>query len=899
LVLRPRLLERLDEGMRHKCTLISAPAGFGKTTLLAAWTMRCKQVSGQIVSWLSLDEGDNDPQRFWSYFVAALQSVQPAIGSEILPLLRSSQPLPSETLLVLLVNELAGLSQEVALVLDDYHVIDTPALHHALSFLLDHLPAHMHLLISSRSEPPLPLARLRAGNELVELRAAELRFTREEAANFLQQTMNLALPEQAVTALEARTEGWIAALQLAALALKGQADVSGFLTAFTTGFPPHRHIADYLVEEVLERQPEPVRTFLLRTCILERLNSPLCQAVSGMTNAQEMLRLLEQRNVFLVPLDEQRIWYRYHQLFAEVLRNYVCETMPEQLPELHRTASDWYERQGYYAEAIEHALAAMEMERAAMLIEATNWQYDEYAALQRWLQALPAAIVQARPRLCILYALLVVLSRVSDAGQMDLAETYLRHAQRSLPLNEEYLKHSGNTKLQPMQGEIAASLSALVRIRGEIAVARAYAYQALALLPHENITFRYMAARTLVNIYMNHGDIQAADRALEEFKLLSRTAQDILVVLNVLTGMAVVQTLQGQLHQALATYQEIIQRAEQKLKHWQPAWSYAGMGGILLEWNALDEAEPYLLRALEVSRETDNIDVLMNTLQQLALFYWARDDMTHAFDCIDEIERAMLNLPQFSQKLFGDSYKALRAWLLLACGDLAAARRWAQSYRYANEIDATQLLSIRIAELTILARIDLAENRLSAALQRLEQLLPAAEKAQRMHTILWILILRALVLAAQGDMQQAVAALMRALALAEPGGYIRTFVNEGAPVAALLSKVLEALQAGDPSLTSRVSCEYVQSLLAAFGRQVPLSEQTENGARPLEKPQILSKRECEVVYLMSLGLSDREIAQQLVVTENTIKTHAKRIYSRLNAKNRAEAVIRARELHLF
>ncbi len=902
LVARLRLLKQLDVGMEHKCTLICAPAGFGKTMLLAAWAGSRGHQAGP-VAWLSLEDGDNDPRRFWSYFVAALQTVRADIGSEILSLLRSSQPLPFDLLLGMLMNALAVLPQGVALVLDDYHVIETRELHRAMTVLLDHLPAHVHLFIAGRSDPPFPLARLRARNELLELRAEELRFTSEEAADFLRHTMGLALPDQAIAALESRTEGWIVGLQLAALSLKGHEDMNGFLAAFTTSPFPHRHIADYLVQEVLEHQTKRMQTFLLHTCILDRLTSALCQVLSETTDAQEMLRLLEQRNIFLMPLDEQRIWYRYHQLFADVLRNYVRETMPELLPTLHRRASNWYEQQGYYPEAIDHAIAALDMERAAALIEqlseATNWQYSEYARLRKWLQALPGAVIQTRLLLCILYASSMLFSPPFDAAQLEVVEEYLRHAQCSLAGDKKSLKQHDHTRWQTLHGAVAANLSVLARIRGDITAARAYAFQALAILERKNIVYRDLAARTLVNIYLNHGDVEAAKRALEEFTLLGRAAQDTLVVLNAWANVAVIQTSQGELRQAFATYQEIIRWAEQKLKRWQLAWPYVGLGRILLEWNALDEAESYLVRALEIARQIDHPDVLFNSYQHLTLLYVARDDMKQASACIADLELTILKAPQFAQNLFHTMCKALRAWLALARGDLVVARSWAQSYQPVDDINTAELTQVRIGELIILTRVYLADGRSLLALQLLERLLPFAEKAQYMYERISMLALQALAFSAQGDRKQAIATLLRALELAEPGGYIRIFVNEGAPMADLLSKALEVLQAGRFPLVQRVSIEYIQTLLAALEQQTLVKKRVEKPPLSQEKLPTLSKRELEVVYLMSLGLSDREIAQKLVITENTIKTHAKRIYARLDAKNRAQAVIRARELGLF
>ena len=472
LVSRPRLLERLDQAIERKLTLVSAPAGFGKTTLLAEW-LAATPSNERTAGWVSLDRSDNDPAFFWAYFITALQKIQPGVGERARSLLHSPQPPPIESVLTTLINEINAIEEDFALILDDFHVIDALPAHDGIAFLLDHLPPHMHLVIASRADPLLPLARLRARGEATELRAADLRFTPGEVAAFLNEAMGLKLSSQDVAALETRTEGWIAGLQLAALSMQGREDVAGFVAAFTGD---DRYIVDYLVEEVLQRQPERVRSFLLQTCILDRLCGPLCDAVTGQERGKSMLEALERGNLFVIPLDDRRQWYRYHHLFADVLHAHSTERQPD-LPVRHRRASEWYEQNGLPSDAVRHALAADDFERAAALVELAGPSMRmsrQEATLLGWVKALPDELIRARPVLCVVSAWALL-----DGREPEAAEARLRDA-------ESWLDTAADIKERP---EAPSAEMVVVDERqfrslpASIANARAYRAQALGDLP--------------------------------------------------------------------------------------------------------------------------------------------------------------------------------------------------------------------------------------------------------------------------------------------------------------------------------------------------------------------------------------------------------------------------------
>ena len=573
LVSRPRLIERLDRGTERKLTLVSAPAGFGKTTVLAEW-LAAVPASERPAAWVSLDHNDNDPALFWAYLITALQTVQSGVGESTLSLLRSPQPPPTEALLGILLNEITTISHDFVLVLDDYHVIDAQPVHQALAFLLDHLPPRMNVVIASRSDPPLPLVRLRGRGELTELRATDLRFTPEEAAAFLNDVMGLDLSAADVAALETRTEGWIAGLQLAALSMQGREDVSGFIGAFAGD---DRYIVDYLVEEVLQRQPERVRSFLLETSILDRLSGPLCEAVTGWDDSKGLLEALERGNLFVVPLDDKRHWYRYHHLFADVLQAHSMEEQPDRLPTLHRRASEWYEHNGLPADAVRHALASEDFERAADLVELAALAMlgsSQEPTLLEWLKALPDELVRVRPVLSVYYAF------VSFVGEgLEAAEARLRDAER-------WLDATAGTSERPEAPSAEMVVVDEERFRslpGAIAVARAYhagalgdmpgtvkyARRALDLLPEGDYLGRGTAAVLLGIASWTSGDLEAAHRTFADGMASFQMAGNIPWVTGGTHVLADIRTAQGRLHEAVRTYEQSLQLATAQ---GEPVW---------------------------------------------------------------------------------------------------------------------------------------------------------------------------------------------------------------------------------------------------------------------------------------------------------------------------------------
>src|SRR5215203_1513208 len=590
LVPRPRLGALLAEGMNRKLTLISAPAGFGKTTLLSEWRMI--HLGGERpLAWVSLEEADNDPSRFLSYLVTTLQTIEAGIGNAVLASLRSPQPPTVESVLTALINDIVALPGEFVLVLDDYHVIETRLIHDVITFLLEHMPPQMHLVIASRNDPPLPLARLRARGQMTELRAADLRFTPEEAGAFLTDMMALDLSTSDVKALERRTEGWIAGLQLAALSMRGREDISGFIEAFTGS---NRYVLDYLVEEVLARQPEPVTSFLLKTSILDRLSGDLCDAVAESHGGQEMLEALDKENLFVFPLDEEGRWYRYHHLFAEVLRHHLRRSQPNLVPELHRRASRWYEQNGLLDEAIKHALAAQDFEGAARLVEGGAGEIlarGEVTLLVDWVEALPEDLMRSRPGLCIPYAWALFLT-----GRLEDAEERARDAERA-----------ANTGA--LSAEVTALRANLVRARGDVPGSIELAREARKLLPEDGFALRGAISFNLGGAYWVTGDLEAAKEAFAEASAASRRAGNTYVALLSMRARAEIEKMSGHLRRAADLYHEALQIAEAAPS---PAagLAHVGMGELLYEWNDLDGAVHHLTQGIDLGNRSGSFDIL-------------------------------------------------------------------------------------------------------------------------------------------------------------------------------------------------------------------------------------------------------------------------------------------------
>jgi len=917
LVPRVQLIERLSEAMRRKLTLIAAPAGFGKTTLLSAWS----QQHSSAVAWVSLDEGENDPTRFWAYVLAAVETLSPGSADHARLLLHAppSQPPAIEVMLTALINDLAGLSEDVAVVLDDYHLIAAQPIHDALIFLLDHLPAHLHLLIATRVDPPLPLARLRGRGELTELRAAELRFTADEAAAFLNQVMGLGLAADAIAALEARTEGWIAGLQLAALSLQGRTNRAEFIQAFSGS---QRYILDYLAEEVLVRQPAHLKTFLLQTAILDRLSGPLCDAVLGLTTTDDrppttdaaaesvvggrwsvvdsysrlVLDALERANLFLIPLDEKRQWYRYHQLFADMLRSRLQQDQPELLPELHRRASAWYEQHGLVDAAVEHALGAGDFQLAARLIKANTRPLllrGEVVTLLRWMQALPAEVVRDQPRLglCKSWALLV-------SGQFDAVEPQLQPVEQRLQLQVPTLE------VQDMLGEVAAIRADIAATLGDLPRASDLVQQALASLPTDNMVVRGVVAGIQGDTAWWRGDIRTAQQAYTEASQLGRAAANLTIVETALHGLAQVQLIQGQLRAAAAIYRHALQLATEPAGRRLPAAvALIGLGELLREWNDLDAALQRVREGIELATQGGDASTLLHGYLTLARVFQALGDAERANAMIAQAEPIAHG---FGGPLYPAEVAASQSRLWLVQGNLAAASQWAAAHQAALTRDMAEqregvspLTPLREFELITLARVYLAQGRPEEAGRLLVQRLPAAEAAGWMRSVIEILILQALALQLQGATTVALAALARALALAEGEGYIRLFLDAGAPLLDVLAQIRAAQQHGSLAVVRAVAPAYLDRLLAACGGDVsPRSEVTPvPPAQPLAEP--LSERELEVLHLLAAGRSNREIAQALIVALGTVKRHTNNLYGKLEVGSRTQAVAKARTLHLL
>jgi len=867
-VVRPRLVERLTEGLAagNKLTLVSAPAGFGKTTLVGEWVAGC----GRPAAWLSLDEGDSDPNRFLTYLIAALQTVAPGIGEGVLTVLQSPQPPPPESTLTALLNDITTIPSDVVLVLDDYHVLDAKPVDDALTFLVEHLPPQMHLVIATREDPALPLARLRARGQLTELRAADLRFTPSEAAGFLHEVMDLDLSTDEIAALDARTEGWIAGLQLAAISLQGRADVAGFIASFAGS---HHFVLDYLVEEVLQRQPDPVQTFLLRTSILDRLCGPLCDAVlhgdaalPPTASGQEILEYLEHANLFLVPLDNERRWYRYHHLFAGLLRQRLQQSATSSagdegmgVAELHSRASHWFEDHGLDIEAFQHAGAANDVERAERLIDEKGLllHFRGVVAVRDWLEALPTTELDAKPSLRVRSALLSL-----TAGQATGVEEKLQAAEDALQGAEL------DDQTRDLIGQIAAARATLAGVSNEPDAVITQARRALEYLHPDSLSSRCRANWTAGMAYLARGDRDAAGRAFTEALSLAQASGSIVDITLAATCLGELQELENQLHPAAETYRRVLELVGDQPRPVDYR-TYLGLARILYEWNHLDAAEQHAQQGLRLARHYDReIDRFVLSEVFLARLKLARRDAAGAAAMLAEIEHSVRQYG-FVHRM--PEVAAAQVLTMLQQGDLAGAAHLARTY----DLPLSR------------ARVHLAQGDPSAALAVLEPFRRRVEERAWANELLKTGILQAVALQAQGDRAEAVELLDEALAVAEPGGFIRIFVDEGVPMARLLR---EAASRG-------VHPAYVRRLLAAFpaddaGRAA--SPATRVAGSRLAEP--LSSRELEVLALIARGLTNQEIALRLYLSLHTVKAHARSIYAKLGVSSRTQAVARGRAL---
>ncbi len=885
---RPRLVQALSEGLARGRGLVCAPAGFGKTSLLADWA----RSDGRPVAWLGLDAGDNDPARFWRYVVAALDRVQPGIAGRLGPLLGPPTPRSFEGLVTALINELAAQPgpDGVLLVLDDYHLIDSGPVHASVAFLLENLPPGLHLVVSSRADPPLPLARLRARGQLAELRVAELRFTTGEGAALLG-VAGPGLPEAAVAALTARTEGWAAGLKLAALSLRGQADPAGFVAAFSGS---HRFVLDYLADEVLDGQPGQVRAFLLETSVLERLSGELCDAVTGRAGSQELLQDIERAGLFLVPLDEVRGWWRYHHLFADLLRARLEQEEPGRVQELHRAAAAWSDEHDLGDDAVRHALAAGDTAWAARLVERyvdALLGRSEGATLHRWLSALPAESVRARPRLCLAQAISAVVGR-----QVEVVEGLLDDAERAFAVtgDEPYEPSAGRavSVLANVPAGIAFLHANLARLRGDAALATDYNRQILAQLGDEDSVMRSYVRWNLAGADWLLGRLGPAERDLTEVLAERRVAGEGFLAIRVCYDLGQVQCAQGNLDAALATYRQALDIAGEGSQPPHLGMAHVGLAEVLYERDELAAALDHATRGVTLCRQLALTPPLATGLAVVARIRQAHGEAAAALEAMGEAGRSGLS-PQVVALL--SPVPSQRARLLLAQGDVPAAAQWAMAAGLSpdDEPDYPQEPAY-----LVLARVLLAQNNPGPALTLLQRLLATAASQGRTGSVIEIQALQALALAAKGDESAAVDAIAEAVTLACPQGYVRVFADEGTPMRVLLARLCAA-ERDQRVPAGGIHAGYLAALLRACGPADAAPPQGRAAAAPPGLAEPLTGRELEVLRLLAAGSSNQRIARDLFVAPDTVKKHVTHVLAKLGAANRTQAAARARQLGLI
>ncbi|HMQ31051.1 MAG TPA: LuxR C-terminal-related transcriptional regulator [Chloroflexaceae bacterium] len=878
-VRRARLFALLDEGLRCELTVVSAPAGFGKTTLLSDWLAH----AGRPAAWLSLDGGERSPSRLLTYLIAALQCHVAGAGAAALAALRSAQPPPTEALLIMLLNDLAGLSLDVILVLDDYHTIDSPPVGALMALLIERLPPRLRLVIAGRADPDLPLARLRARHQLRELRAADLRFTADEAATFLRQSMGLAIAAPDVATLDQHTEGWAVGLQLAALALQGRPDPSGYIQTFSGG---HRFVLDYLVSETLARQPEPVRRFLLSTSVLDRLSGPLCDAVTGEPGGQATLAELDRGNLFVVALDDERHWYRYHHLFAEALRALLEVQRPDEAAALQRRAALWFDQHGLPHEAIRYALAAAAFEQAAELIERVwpamdqSFQSDSWI---EWARALPERLVQARPILCLGYGWALL-----NAGDLEGAEPWLRRAEGFLSLPEAArtrLPVADPAQLQTLAASVASARAFRALALGDIHATLRYTAQVLDADVDQAHPSQIQAAALRGIAQWAGGDLAAADRSLRACAAGMLEAGRAADAIGMAFILGEIRITLGQLHGAFAAYEhafQLIDRLGFTLAYGVEDL-HRGLADLYRERGDLVMAERHLATGEELGARGVTLPDWRQRLHAAqARLLLSRGDLAGALERLDLAEHHFIRTPLPEQR----PLVALRARVCIRQGDLEAAVAWARGHGVSAD-DPPSFL--REFEQITLARLLIARARAESsmapareALELLGRLLRAAEDGGRLGSAIEILILEALAHHVREDAPAALEPLRRALELAELEGYVSLFVDEGAPMVELL-RIAER---------RNIAPAYTRRLLAALGAPEP---------QPRAEPALadpLTEREIAVLRLLGTELSGPEIARALVVSLNTLRSHTKSIYGKLGVRNRRAALRRAAELGL-
>jgi LuxR family maltose regulon positive regulatory protein len=867
---RARLLERLEQAMDARLALVSAPAGFGKSSLVATW-LETTQRDKRRVAWFSIDADDSDPTTFWRYVTSALERAMPERHDDDGPLLDPNEP-RMDVALGRLINELGAVSDEVVLVLDDYHEVASAEIHESMAYLLEHMPANLHVVVITRADPSLPLARMRARGELVEIRAADLRFTDDEAATYFREVAGLELDATAVNALASRTEGWVAALQLAGLSMEGRDDVGEFIAGFAGD---DRYIVDYLVEEVLQRQTDAVRSFLLQTSILARMNGSLCDAVTDGDRARATLEELERANLFLVALDDRRQWYRYHQLFADVLHARLLDERPDEVPTLHRRASEWHAEHGDLAEAIRHAIAGKDFDRAADLVERATPETRrnrQDAVRQQWLEALPAEVIRRRPVLSNLFAATLLVH-----GKTEGVKEHLDDAERWLEPASEAPTYVDEEEFRDLPGAIAIHRAGLARLQGDVGATIAHATAARELMRDDNELGRGSAAALLGLAQWTNGDLQAADRGYVDAITHLERAGYLPDVLGCSIALADIRSGLGKLGDALRIYERGLKLANGPGATVMrgAADMHTGMADVLRERNELEQASHHLDVVTELGEDNGLPQNPYRWRLVAARIRQATGDIDGALALYDDADRRYFT--DFSPRVRPPS--ALRARMLITQRRLADAARWARDEGVSADDELTY---VREFEHATLARLLVAQNRPGDALGLLARLLRAAQEGSRTGSVLDVLVAQSLAFDASGDAASALDALERAAELAEPEGYVRVFLDEGPPMASLLKRAAARPTASNAVTALANAITPPRRVLANQGLVEPLSE-----------------RELEVLRLLQGDLDGPGIANELFVSLNTVRTHTKNIYAKLGVSSRRAAVRRGAELGLL